>query len=195
MLIRRLPIAFALALCWPVTSPAQDQAGSTTRESDPPTVLEDNQNQDTGSEPPSLLEEITITGQRPLRSMRIEIENAENLVNSLYNDLNDNDEFDVECREETHLGSFISERVCEPMFMKRLREENVQDYIRGFDELLSDHELKSVYLNIVKAFQADMERLALENPELFQAIKNHSDLKRAYQAEREERFKHQFFSF
>ena len=129
-------------------------------------------------------EEITVTGQKSLSTLRKELRQAENAVNSLFNDFNGNDAFDIVCRSMVYTGSHISERVCEPRFYTDLKYQNTQDFNLGIDEQLGPNELQAMYCNRFLEFQNALREAALANPELLSAIRNHSELKAAYEEQR-----------
>ena len=72
------------------------------------------------------IEEITITGPRTLANARRQIERAEDIQFDLFNDLVEDNEFMIVCQKITQTGSFITERDCEPRFMKTARREDGQ---------------------------------------------------------------------
>jgi hypothetical protein len=72
------------------------------------------------------IEQITITGQRTLANVRRLIERAEDSQFDLFNDLVEDKEFQILCQKITQTGTFITERDCEPRFMKTARREDGQ---------------------------------------------------------------------
>ncbi|MDH3552841.1 MAG: hypothetical protein OER22_09530 [Gammaproteobacteria bacterium] len=51
------------------------------------------------------IDEITVVGARQLGAMRAKVELAEDQVFALFNDLNDDDGYDIICKKETRIGS------------------------------------------------------------------------------------------
>ncbi len=135
------------------------------------------------------LEEIIVRAPRTLGSMRVEILKAENNALALFNDLNDDDDYDIYCARETPTGSHIPQRVCRPRYLVRLESRAAQDFLRG----------DIYYMPVGEVRQHDsillekLETLAVEHPELLQAVRDYHQLKTAYEAEREERFENSFF--
>jgi hypothetical protein len=70
------------------------------------------------------IEEISITGRRTMSNVNRLIERAENVQFDLFNDLVEDKEFQIMCQKITQTGTFISERDCEPRFMKTARKED-----------------------------------------------------------------------
>ena len=54
-----------------------------------------------------VIEEISVIGERTTYSLRLEIKSAEADVYNLFNELNNNDEFDVTCEEVVYTGSHL----------------------------------------------------------------------------------------
>ena len=57
------------------------------------------------------IDEITVMGARSLAMMRAEVIEAEDVIYDLFNELNDDDGYDIICKKETQLGSQIPKRV------------------------------------------------------------------------------------
>ena len=70
------------------------------------------------------IEEISITGRRTMSNVNRLIERAENVQFDLFNDLVEDKEFQIMCQKITQTGTFLSERDCEPRFMKTARKED-----------------------------------------------------------------------
>ena len=70
------------------------------------------------------IEEISITGRRTMSNVNRLIERAEDVQFDLFNDLVEDKEFQIMCQKITQTGTFISERDCEPRFMKTARKED-----------------------------------------------------------------------
>jgi hypothetical protein len=62
------------------------------------------------------IDEITVLGQRTLRTLRLEVQAARERVYDLFNSLNSDDEFDIHCRNVPRTGTRIPQRVCRPQF-------------------------------------------------------------------------------
>ncbi len=56
------------------------------------------------------IDEITVLGVRDLGALRAEITRAEDEVYDVYNDLNDNDDYDIICKLRAPIGSQIKQR-------------------------------------------------------------------------------------
>jgi hypothetical protein len=75
------------------------------------------------------VEEIEVTGRRSLLALQAEIVDAEIRMFNLFNDLNDVPEFDISCEAVMVTGSRVAERECVPVYMKRMRRNNVDNFL------------------------------------------------------------------
>jgi hypothetical protein len=117
------------------------------------------------------VEEITSYGQKSLLSFRREMEAAEIKYYDLYNALNDDDEYDVICKDEVRTASHVTRRKCKGKFewdpMSSL-ELNVLMGTNGNNKIPQHtqmHILRKKHIVLDK-----MEKLAEENPGLSEAL-------------------------
>ncbi|MES2604008.1 MAG: hypothetical protein V4603_03665 [Pseudomonadota bacterium] len=75
------------------------------------------------------IEQIDITGRKTMIALQVEINNAEIRMFNLFNQLNDVREFEISCQAVMITGSRIAERECVPMYMKRMRFRNVENFL------------------------------------------------------------------
>ena len=73
--------------------------------------------------------------------LRAEIEKIQTEFYRVYNRLNEDDAFDIDCHEFLPTGSNIPQKACEPKFMIKRRSENVADYQAGTGVLMSQEAL------------------------------------------------------
>lgn len=130
------------------------------------------------------IEEITSYGDRSLLSFRYEMEAAENKYYDSYNMLNDDDEFDVICKDEVPTASHIKRRMCKGNFewdsMTDLDRERLK---YGF--LPNDHSAEILHK---KGMVLDkMEKLAEENPDFRESLFELTRISQRYEAERKKR--------
>jgi hypothetical protein len=76
------------------------------------------------------------------RELRAEVEKIQNEIYRVFNQLNEDDNFDIICHVYVPTGSNIANEACEPKFMIDRRGKNSQDYHAGTDELLSSDALR-----------------------------------------------------
>lgn len=62
------------------------------------------------------------------------IRKVESSVNKLFNELNSSDDFALACYAFQQTGSKTSQRICEPLFIKKTRNAEAQRFIQGTRE-------------------------------------------------------------
>ena len=70
------------------------------------------------------IEEITVRTEQTVMAIRFQLREAQDDMFAKFNELNNNDEFDISCRSVRHAGSHIPRRECEPRFFARERQSN-----------------------------------------------------------------------
>ncbi len=73
------------------------------------------------------IEQINVIGRATSRSVAFRIERAERQLYDQYNALNSNDDFDIVCERRRTEDELIQMQVCEPVFLKNMREQNRQE--------------------------------------------------------------------
>jgi len=167
--------------------------------------------------PQQILEEITVRGNQTFISIRNQIERAEDNMYTLFNELNSNDDFDIFCRNRNR-SSHIAQRECEPMFLTKARRANSVFALRamrdgfsategfsgaagdfsaangspmfqfGLDMIMSESALADGEMSKFEALQAEMLRIASENPEYLEALMQVGKLKQLLSDERIKKF-------
>ena len=117
------------------------------------------------------LEEIIVYGDKSLHVLREETIAAEEAVFSIYNDINSNDDFDIHCYEEARTGTRIKSRTCVPNYVRGISQDPRHNAFiqagRASGPWIPD------WAGANKNFRAlmlEMETLALEHPELLDAL-------------------------
>jgi hypothetical protein len=75
------------------------------------------------------IEEIEITGRASRLALRADIVDTELRMFNLFNQLNDVPEFKINCEAVIVTTSRIADRECVPVYMKRMRHSNVQNFL------------------------------------------------------------------
>lgn len=127
------------------------------------------------------IDEITVVGARTLGAMRAKVTIAEDQVYALFNDLNEDDGYDIICKKETRIGSQIPKRVClARMYREALAEETVDEdsgfVTTGRMTRSSKHQ---------KILQEKMRSLAKQHPELLQALRKRHALDQEFKQARD----------
>ena len=132
------------------------------------------------------IEEIIVTSQQSFRSLRLQIEVAEEQLYSIYNDLNEIEEFDIECRQSDWAGTHIRQHMCWPQFFTQMTAQNAQDWRFGLNILIPVDQLKTKYEDKFDAARANIRRVAEEHPEAHAALLEVGKLQAAARRKREE---------
>jgi hypothetical protein len=138
------------------------------------------------------IEEIVITEQRSSIGLISEIEQTEVKMFSLFNDLNSDDDYDVNCGNKTYTGTLIPVWECDVGFLKREREQDMQDWRAGFRMPRSEAQLRSDNVYRIRDLNAEIKRVALENPEFASLLFELEDKRQALQEANRNR-KRRFF--
>ncbi|MFP6828857.1 MAG: hypothetical protein VCC36_07445 [Gammaproteobacteria bacterium] len=139
---------------------------------------------------PLPMEELTVVAPQSLQSMRDGLVRAEDDVLAVFNDLNDDNDFDIYCVKETPTLSYIPIRVCRARFVDRLTAQAASDFLGGsaYDDPRGQ---LSYYGSLLRQ---KMSELVDESPDLYQALLAYYELKIDYDDERGERFDGKFLS-
>lgn len=134
-------------------------------------------------QPPHMMEEVIVFGQKPLVELKLEAYQAEDVLYDLFNSLNTNDDFDVHCEREASVGSHIKTRVCRSNIQRELLRTASQRMMRGERYVYPAAELRHMSERMLD----DMTRRALENPEMLEALVRATEAKDALESERKRR--------
>jgi hypothetical protein len=164
----------------------------------------DQESQENVSQRP--IEEIQVTGERTLLTMRNEIIREEENLYRIFNELNSHDRFDIKCKVERRTWSYILARNCYPKFFTDLRRaensfalselrqafgpDGVDSALfnMGMGKIKNDRAIRELAAGDYQALSEEMLRIASENPEYLNILMKVADLKADYQAAHEERF-------
>ena len=162
------------------------------------------ESQQTASQRP--IEEIQVTGERTLLTMRNEIIREEENLYRIFNELNSHDRFNITCKEERRVYSHIPARNCYPKFFTDLRMDTTRFAVGelrqafsddgvdpalfelGLSRIESDRELREKSAGDYQALSEEMLRIASENPDYLNILMKVADLKANYEAAQKERF-------
>lgn len=136
------------------------------------------------------LEEVEVTGTR-LWKMRQQMVELEDQFNELFNELNENDDFDVTCRMEAPLGTRLKKRNCKVAFMEEAEAEQAQAFVRG--EFAQDPQL--IAFQRQDEFRAASLKVINGDARLRRLIEQRIKLEKTYEAERKRRFKGRWIIF
>jgi len=141
------------------------------------------------------IEEIVVSAERSFFRLRNQIRIAEVRMYSVYNDFNEVDEFDVDCRKSDWTDSYIQQQICWPAFFEKLVADNAQDYQLGLDILIPIGQLENQFKNKFDELRANITRVAAENPAAREALMEYGKLEEALRVKKEECLKQPAFLF
>lgn len=125
--------------------------------------------------------EIEVTGQRTLLQLRQEASIAEDAVYGLWNDLNDEKLFDIQCVSEAPTGSVIKRKQCAPRFVAEATEEIRRDFFRqafassGGGTVATGDPFADIQKHL-RRYQQKMKDTILQSPALQEAVLKHQRL-------------------
>lgn len=116
-------------------------------------------------------EEIVVIGQSPAR-LRVQIELAEEAVYDRFNDINSNDEFDIQCRQEARTGTRIPQRVCQANFWRAAQSDAAAATVRALQgsSAISPQVFQGEAIYKSRLLEDEMRLLAAQDEELLAAI-------------------------
>lgn len=135
------------------------------------------------------IDEIIVLGARSLTLLRQEVIVAEDKFFDIYNQLNEDDKYDIVCETRKPLGTRISVRECKAQFVRDAEYEAIQDALQFTNSVAN------VTAQPVRAATRDYEILdeklkafAVSSPELQEALMEYDNLNKKYSQQREKKF-------
>lgn len=129
-------------------------------------------------EPELPIEEITVTGQRTMIALRMQISDAEDHLYELFNELNTDDRYDVHCVQVDRYFSHTKQKQCRVGYERDALKAEA-DYITATVTGMPAPALipRSVVIAAeLPNYQAKMRELVVQNPDLLDAVIKHAQL-------------------
>ena len=117
------------------------------------------------------IEEIIIIGELSRTALKAQIVAVENDFYRLFNANNNSDELDISCRIETPTGTHFPQRVCEPAFLVKARQRNINDWLVGIDVHFTPTLLQASLSAEFVELNATYGKLLLENESVAEVIR------------------------
>ncbi len=137
---------------------------------------------------PEQIEEIIVYGEKSIIQLRSEFNLAQERLFDVFNSLNTDDNFHVECDRVQRIGSRRWHHVCTPKFATRPWAHASGVYTVSTSGLEDRPNLMSPWVKRKnEAFWDEMARLVKDNPELQNAVTELAAKKNALDAELEQR--------
>ena len=130
-----------------------------------------------------VIEEIIIYGDKTLTQMRKDLRIAEEKTYTMFNSLNEDDDFDIYCHNEAPTGSKIHYRVCRANYVSQLMSEATRQAMAGEAVNVSAATIRKKD----QALREIMEKLMVERPGFLQALLDINEAQKAYAIERAKR--------
>lgn len=134
-------------------------------------------------------EQINVIGEKTKRAVHFQLQRAESVTYRMFNELNDSRVLDIKCRRKKFTGSYIFTRVCEPVFLTRLRSTNaimfsgidpLPNFSGGYTSwllyLTTEDELKEQAADKYEEMNQKMFEISQENPEFRESLVRVSQL-------------------
>ena len=148
--------------------------------------VEDLADSESGSEESPPIEAIIVTARQSFFLLNSQIKYATERLYSVYSDLNEIEEFDVECRASDWTGTHIRQQECWPAFFDEIVADNAQDAILGFGDVIPVQQLKRLHEDKFDALRANIVRVASANPAAADALLELGKLEKALEIKKEE---------
>ena len=133
------------------------------------------------------IEEIRVTAERSAFALRRQFEETTRNFIAGYNDVNDVEEFDINCKRSDWTGTHIQEQVCMPVFFERALADAVQTAFITDDLVFTD--MSFVAFNVRPRFeqlQNHILQLTLEHPDLVDTLLELGKIQAALEAKKDE---------
>lgn len=132
----------------------------------------------------SAIEEITVIGARELLTLRVEIVRAEDELFRIFNELNEDDDYDMICENERPVGTRIARRVCRA---RLFREKMAEDAKRAMDgDVMTGVVIDSEKHNEI--LQEKLRSMAMKSPEFAEALQKRYALRQKFEKEHAKKF-------
>ena len=118
------------------------------------------------------IDEITVYGENSVQAIKAQIIRADRKLYGLFNELNDDRDYDVHCRLEGVYASRRKERICLPAFEHGVLEESWNDLDTWTGAGRPNAEIRKKR----EIFRQKMMEFAAQNPELEKAIYERANL-------------------
>ena len=131
------------------------------------------------------IDDIVVTGKKSIAELRKDVYKAEEEFYAIYNDLNDEPEYDVRCFYERPTGTRIKNHVCRAKFVSKAYSSHGARNGNDLSRVANQDPNSALALKTAK-YQEKMEKLVAENPDLAAAFIRYNDARVRFMAEREQ---------
>lgn len=135
------------------------------------------------TEPPQMMEEVIVLGERSLADLKLEVDRAEDELYELFNSLTTDDDLEIRCTREAPVGSHIKQRVCQTKRHRELIGQASRDMMMGQPYVYPAAEIR----HTAKRLLTHMTETALKQPEMLEALDRATEARQHLQSERKRR--------
>jgi hypothetical protein len=132
-----------------------------------------------------IVEDIVVVAQKSQSDLRREVYEAEEHFYSVYNDLNDDKDYDVRCFYEKPTGTNIKNHVCRARFVTKAYERYARRNRNDLSRVANQSAIP-VPAEQTARYQEIMETLIAANPQLQEALIRYNTVSAQFMAKREE---------
>jgi hypothetical protein len=126
------------------------------------------------------IEEIVVHGEKTRLALRNEVYVAENKLFDMFNELNDDDQYDINCKFEATIGSNIRRRVCRANYLSALKAEARS---RSFSDAELNPKVSDTRIEEKRKILAEkMAAYLAENPEFLKRSVEYAGAQKEYDA-------------
>lgn len=141
-------------------------------------------------------EEITVTGERSLPQLRLQMMDAEKRAYDVFNKFNDEKRFNISCSMHQPTGTRFESQVCQPEFQIQATRAHGQAFLETYRTFLEPFQggpvtdgSSSASMSVGGAiasqlpdYQRKIRQVAEEHPEFLEAVIQYSGMRERYEA-------------
>lgn len=132
------------------------------------------------------IDDIVVVGKKSLGDLRRDVFEAEEDFYALFNQLNDEPDYNVRCFYEKATGTNIKNHVCRARFVSKAYSSHAA---RNGGDLsrVANQDVNPQFAAKTEQYQEKMETLVAENPNLMEALVRYNTVRAQFMAVREEK--------
>ena len=132
-----------------------------------------------------VIDDIVVVGQKSLNDLRRDVFKAEEDFYSVFNNYNDEKDYDVRCFYENATGTRIKNHVCRARFVTKSFEKHARRN-RGNMASMANQNSDPAFAEKTARYQENLETLIAANPELHASLVEYNTQRAQFMAKRHE---------
>ena len=138
---------------------------------------------DVVEEAPAELPPLTVTGERTRSAVQREMDAVQIQAFRLFNELNPEDDYDMDCRRERPRGSQFVHRVCKSRFHREADSQASTEFLERLNVGMNVYRVDRTEIDRAYDHQRElMKSLANTNPEYRELLERHYALRQEFEA-------------